>query len=330
MFGYAIGEEIKGNPAEFTHPDDLPMILSNLSRIMRDPSHIPTLQYRFLDKKGDWIWIESTMSNLLADPSVESIVINFRDIADRKQAEEELVKAKEKAEESDRLKSAFLANMSHEIRTPMNGILGFADLLKEPELSGEERYEYISIIEQSGARMVSIINDIIDISKIESGQMKLVLSETNLNQQLDYVYNFFKPEAEKKGLQIFCKMIAPLQNEVIQTDREKFNAILINLVKNAIKFTKTGSIEFGYAPSLQQPQSLMFFVKDTGIGVRADQKEFIFERFRQGNETMNKSYEGAGLGLSISKAFIEMLGGKIWVESEEGNGSTFYFTLPAK
>ena len=329
MFGYAIGEEIKGNPAEFTHPDDLPMILSNLSRIMRDPSHIPTLQYRFLDKKGDWIWIESTMSNLLADPSVESIVINFRDIADRKQAEEELVKAKEKAEESDRLKSAFLANMSHEIRTPMNGILGFADLLKEPELSGEERYEYISIIEQSGARMVSIINDIIDISKIESGQMKLVLSETNLNQQLDYVYNFFKPEAEKKGLQIFCKMIAPLQNEVIQTDREKFNAILINLVKNAIKFTKTGSIEFGYASS-QQPQSLLFFVKDTGIGVRADQKEFIFERFRQGNETMNKSYEGAGLGLSISKAFIEMLGGKIWVESEEGKGSTFYFTLPLK
>jgi hypothetical protein len=329
MFGYAISEEIKGNPSEFTHPDDLPMVLSNLGRIMSDPSHIPTLQYRYLDKKGDWIWIESTMSNLLADPSVESIVINFRDIADRKQAEEELVKAKEKAEESDRLKSAFLANMSHEIRTPMNGILGFADLLKEPELSGEERYEYNSIIEQSGARMVSIINDIIDISKIESGQMKLVVSETNLNQQLDYVYNFFKPEAEKKGLQIFCKMIAPLQNEVIQTDREKFNAILINLVKNAIKFTKTGSIEFGYASS-QQPQSLLFFVKDTGIGVRADQKEFIFERFRQGNETMNKSYEGAGLGLSISKAFIEMLGGKIWVESEEGKGSTFYFTLPLK
>jgi len=158
--------------------------------------------------------------------------------------------------------------------------------------------------------------------------MKLVISETNLNQQLDYIYNFFKPEAEKKGLQIFCNKIMPSENEMIQTDREKVNAVFINLVKNAIKFTKTGSIEFGYAPSLQQPQSLLFFVKDTGIGVRADQKEFIFERFRQGNETLNKSYEGAGLGLSISKAFIEMLGGKIWVESEEGKGSTFYFTLP--
>ena len=328
MFGYAIHEEIKGNPSEFTHPDDLPMVLSNLGRLMGDPSHIPTMQYRFLDKKGNWIWIESTMSNLLADPSVESIVINFRDIADRKQAEEELVKAKEKAEESDRLKSAFLANMSHEIRTPMNGILGFADLLKEPELSGEERYEYISIIERSGARMVNIINDIIDISKIESGQMRIAVSETNLNQQLDYIYNFFNPEAEKKGLQIFCKMIAPLQNEVIQTDREKFNAICINLVKNAIKFTKTGFIEFGYAGSHEQTDFLTFFVKDTGVGVGADQKEFIFERFRQGNETLNKGFEGAGLGLSISKAFVEMLGGQIWVESEVGKGSTFYFTLP--
>jgi signal transduction histidine kinase len=185
--------------------------------------------------------------------------------------------------------------------------------------------------------MVNIINDIIDISKIESGQMKLAISATNLNHQLDYIYNFFKPEAEKKGLQILCKKITPSQNEMFQTDREKVNAVFVNLVKNAIKFTKTGTVEFGYVPaeaghalSMQPPQSPLFFVKDTGIGVQADQKEFIFERFRQGNETLNKSFEGAGLGLSISKAFIEMLGGKIWVESEVGKGSTFYFTLPAK
>jgi PAS domain S-box-containing protein len=243
----------------------------------------------------------------------------------REQAAEELKISKEHAEESDHLKSAFLANMSHEIRTPMNGILGFADLLKEPGLTGEEQKKYISIIEKSGARMLNIINDIVSISKIESGQMEITISETNIKDQIEFIYTFFKPEVERKGIQISIKN-ALLEKETINTDREKLYAILTNLVKNAIKFTREGSIEIGYEP---KGKYLEFFVKDTGEGIGQEQKEIIFERFRQGSELLTRNYEGAGLGLSISKAYVEMLGGKIWVDSELGKGSTFYFTIPS-
>ena len=238
---------------------------------------------------------------------------------------EELVNAKEKAEESDRLKSAFLANMSHEIRTPMNGILGFAELLKEPKLTGDEQQKYIRIIEKSGARMLNIINDIVDISKIESGQMKVSVTETNVNEQIEFIYTLFTNECEQKGLQLFYKNAPPKKDEIIFTDREKLYAILANLVKNAIKYTNEGSIEFGY---LKRRETLEFYVKDTGIGIPKDRHSSIFERFIQADISNKMARQGVGLGLSISKAYVEMLGGKIWVESEEGIGSTFYFTLP--
>ena len=261
----------------------------------------------------------------------------IQDITERKQIEEDLIKAKEKAEESDRLKSAFLANMSHEIRTPMNGILGFSELMKEPTLSGEEKQEYISIIEKSGIRMVNIINDIVDISKIESGQMEIKLSETDVNKQLEDICNFYRPEAEQRGLQISFRNTLKEKEAMVRTDQQKISAILTSLVNNAIKFTHKGSIEFGcgyvgvgtrHALCIQQPKSLLFYVKDTGIGIRNEQLGIIFERFRQGSESLNRKYEGAGLGLSISKAYVEMLGGHIWAESEEGKGSTFYFAIP--
>lgn len=237
--------------------------------------------------------------------------------------------AKEKAEESDRLKTAFLANMSHEIRTPMNGILGFVELLKEPKLSGEEQQEYILIIEKSGERLLNIINDIVDISKIEAGQMAVNIKESNINDQIAYINTFFQPEFERKGLNYSFKNGLPSKDAVIKTDREKIYAILINLVKNAIKFTNEGAIEFGYELHKKNEHTeLVFFVKDTGIGIPRDRQEAIFERFIQADISDKMALQGAGLGLSISKAYVEMLGGKIWIESEAGKGSAFYFTIP--
>ena len=242
----------------------------------------------------------------------------------------ELTIAKEHAEESDRLKSAFLSNMSHEIRTPMNGILGFAGLLKEPDLSGEQQKEYIRIIEKSGDRMLNIINDIIDFSKIEAGLMKLAIFESNINEQIEYIYAFFKPEVEGKGMQLIYKTTLSSKESIINTDCEKLFAILSNLVKNAIKYTEQGSIEFGYdvVETSHDLSLLQFYVKDTGIGVPTDRQKAIFERFIQADIEDKMALQGAGLGLSISKAYVEMLGGEIWVESFPGKGSVFYFTLP--
>lgn len=238
---------------------------------------------------------------------------------------QELIEAKEKAEESDRLKSSFLANMSHEIRTPMNGVLGFASLLKDSVNDEKERIDFLTLIEASGERMLNLINDIMDVSKIESGQMKAFISKTNIIDIVEYVYSFFKPETELKGLDFVLRK-DPLCNEfIIMTDKEKIEAVLINLVKNAIKFTNSGSIEFGFK---FENDFLKFYVRDTGIGVNSEDARFIFDRFRKGNEKLKKNYEGTGLGLSISKAYVEMLGGKIWMESELGVGSVFFFTIP--
>ena len=207
----------------------------------------------------------------------------------------------------------------------MNGILGFAELLKEPNLTSDDLQDYIQIIQTSGARMLNTINNIVDISKIESSQIKVNINETNINEKIEFAYKFFKPETENKKLRLSFKNGLQSKESVIKTDNEMVYGILTNLVKNAIKFTYEGSIELGYEKKVEY---LEFFIKDTGVGIPQKQKELIFERFRQGSESHSRGYEGSGLGLSIAKSYVEMLGGEIWVESEEGKGSTFYFTIP--
>jgi signal transduction histidine kinase/CheY-like chemotaxis protein len=251
--------------------------------------------------------------------------VEFRDITEQKLEEAALIKEKEAALESNRLKSEFIANLSHEIRTPMNGILGFADLLKEPTLSQDEQFEYIDIIEKSGARMLNIINGIIDISKIEAGSMKTNISKFNIKNQLSFIYDFFKPEADLKNLGFTMADLSVLAGIELRSDQEKVNAILVNLVKNAIKFTEKGQVEFGV---VKKDNLLEFFVKDTGIGISPQRQKSIFDRFNQDLKEDQKIPQGAGLGLSITKAYIEMLGGTIWLSSEFGEGTTFFFTLP--
>ena len=274
---------------------------------------------------NDTIYIEVSFNPIIKDGEVIGGSCLGSNITSRKLAEIELTNAKNKAEESDRLKSAFLANMSHEIRTPMNGILGFSRLLKEPRLTGKEQQKYIGIIEKSGARMLNIINDIIDISKIEAGLMTVDITDSDINEQIEYIYTFFMPEVEAKGMKLSYKNTLPAKEAIIKTDREKIFAILTNLVKNAIKYSNKGSIEFGYN---KKGDFIEFFVKDTGIGIPKERQAAIFKRFIQSDIEDKMARQGAGLGLAITKAYIEMLGGSIWVESQEGKGSIFYFTIP--
>ena len=242
-----------------------------------------------------------------------------------KRKEEELKQALLKAEEADRLKTSFLANMSHEIRTPMNGILGFTQLLREDDLTMDERLNFLSIIEKSGNRMLNIINDLIDVSKVDAGLMDVNITGVDLYEVCNYLYEFFLREVEEKGMKL--KLEHPDQNKsiLIQTDGEKLYAILTNLIKNAIKYSEIGTITFGYDDNGKE---IDFFVKDTGIGIPEEKKKDVFNRFVQLNAIRDKFTEGSGLGLSITKAYVELLGGKISFKSEEKKGSEFYFQIP--
>lgn len=280
----------------------------------------------FLNKRtGNYAWLMvSAMPQFReTENNPYQVFTTFTDITELKRSEFELKKAKQKAEESDRLKSAFMANMSHEIRTPMNGILGFADLLKTPALSGESQKMYIDAITTSSKRMLNIINDLVDISKIEAGQIELRKREIKVRDLLNELMLFFNPEAEKKGIELKTNIQLPEQF-VIESDKTKLAQIITNLVKNALKFTVRGSIEVGCR--IEEKGYLLFYVKDTGQGIRKEIHNKIFERFRQGDSA--DEHEGVGLGLAISKAFVELLGGKIGVDSEPGVGSFFFFTIP--
>jgi len=323
-FGYQKEEFINKTVYELHTKDELSHSKKVLN--MMKKQKMMRMEPKFVRKDGSTFLAEAIPCKYTLDgkPIIHVVI---RNITKLKEYENELIAAKEKAEETDRLKSAFLANMSHEIRTPMNGILGFTNLLNNMNLDELERKEYIAIINKSGERLMNTINNLIDISKVEAGQMKVVKTETSINKMLDELYGFFSPEAAGKGLSLTLLPSSSNTEATVLTDNNKLHGILTNLIKNAIKYTDEGSISFGY---VHKDDFIKFYVKDTGIGVPKNRQQAIFNRFEQSDIENTRTFEGTGLGLAISKAYVEMLGGKIWVISEEGRGSEFGFTIPYK
>ena len=247
---------------------------------------------------------------------------------DRKKTEEDLIKSKEKAEENDRLKTAFLTNMSHEIRTPMNGIIGFADLLKKANFINKEEYDYYAnIIVDSSKQLLNIVNDILDISKIETGQIDLFEEEISVNKIISETFSFFELKAKEKNLKLNVFKGLSDKEATIKTDQSKLKQVLFNLVSNAFKFTEKGSIDFGYH---LKNNELEFYVKDSGIGIAKKYHKKIFDRFIKAENITTELYGGTGLGLAICTGLVGKMGGKIWVESEKDKGAEFYFTIPYK
>ena len=268
----------------------------------------------------------------LYSPEKGYIVAIFDDITDRKLAENqqnhllsELIIAKDTVEEKDRLKTEFLAYISHEIRSPMTCIIGYSELLKTRRLSIDEKVKYIDLIYQSSQRLLHLTNDLNNISRIEAGEHILQITETSVNNVLHDLHIFFKYQADQKGLTLNCTTGLPDSESIIKTDSVKLIQILTNLIQNALKFASFGSIDVGYS---RKDFLLEFYVIDSGIGIPLDMQETIFDRFRQVASSIKRNNEGSGLGLSISKAFVEMLGGTIRVESIEYRGSKFFFTIP--
>ncbi|NER06983.1 MAG: response regulator, partial [Okeania sp. SIO3C4] len=311
---------------ELTHPDDKHLVQHAHKTVFQDKKSI-SVEFRIKTEGGAKKHLLFIADDFVRDENGEYKVLSgvMKDITDYKLIQIELEKAKEKAEESDRLKSSFLANMSHEIRTPMNSIIGFASILKNNDTSLKQREKYIDIITNSSNHLLNLINDIIDISKIESGEVVVSYTDIELNALFHELYSFYHSELRTLNkFGVYLKMKIPYPEFYISTDETRLRQVLINLIGNAVKFTDSGEIEFGYG---LKGDKIEFFVRDTGIGIARDKQDMIFKRFHQESETTERLYGGTGLGLAIAKACTELLKGEIWLESVQNFGTTFYFTV---
>ncbi|MFA9389146.1 MAG: PAS domain S-box protein [Prolixibacteraceae bacterium] len=306
---------------EHARPEVYQQIWDHLNKGMQWKS-----EHKNRKKSGEEYWESVLISPIKGkNAKIQNFMVLSEDISLRKTMEADLVKAKERAEESDHLKSAFLNNMSHEIRTPLNAIVGFSELLSDSDLEIGEREYFFNIIQNSSDQLLHIINDIINVSTIDAGQMKANIKCCNLNNLLITLNEQFQLSNKKKEIRISYISTMNDDEAKVLTDETKLTQIISNLIFNALKFTEKGYVEFGVKKDKNQ---LFFWVKDSGIGIPLNHQKVIFDRFRQADSSINKKYGGSGLGLSIAKSFIELLGGSIKVESEVGDGAVFKFDLP--
>jgi len=326
MMGYS-EEELKSMTfKELTHPDFIENDIQNINKLIKGEISKYKTEKKYIRKDKKEIWGSVTLtSNFVEAENEHYLVVMLEDITERKQFEQELITAKERAEENNKLKTAFLQNISHEIRTPMNAINGFSKLLNQNDLPLEKRRKYLDIIQNSSNQLLSIVSNILTISSLETNQEKINNSKININTLVAELKTIFKQQFSDKNISFVCTATLPDNEVEVSADKTKLIQILTNLISNAIKFTSNGEITFGYQ---RKGDFLEFFVKDSGIGIPKEKQQLIFERFRQADISISEIYGGTGLGLSISKGFVELMGGEIWVESEPNKGASFYFTIP--
>lgn len=326
MTGYQ-KDEIVGGRIEFLF-DKQSLDKKPLRYDLLDQSKSVVHERIIIRKDGKKVPIEMT-SNKVDDNFYISF---YNDLSERLKTEkalekfnQKLKKAKEKAEESNNLKTAFLQNMSHEIRTPMNGIIGFSEMLNHPDVSEERRIFYTNIIIKSSQHLLDIVNNILDISKVETGLAEVAPNETNINKLMLDLFSFYQPQAWEKNVNMHINLPLEEDESTIMVDDIKLRQVLSNLLSNALKFTHDGYIKMGY---VKKRKKLEFYVEDTGIGIEGALHDKIFERFRQAELSTTRKYGGTGLGLSISQAYVRLLKGELWLISKKDEGSTFYFNIP--
>lgn len=318
-------DEMYGSLATKIHPDDLKNVERALAEVITNKEKVARIQYRHIHKYNEWVWLEAVGQNFLDHPAIKAIVVNVRDISQIKEKELELIAAKEKAEESDRLKDAFLNNISHEVRTPLNAVMGFSELITSTDQTAENLKLIFKLISDNSNKLIDIITDVIDISQLQTKQIEKTITEFDIILLINELIEIYKPQILTKNLELVYSLNPNLSTFNIITDKTKLYKILKHLIDNAVKFTHKGSITLEI--SLLNDR-INFNISDTGIGISEQMQKLIFDPFIQGENGLCRNYGGNGIGLTIVKGYIKLLEGTIEMQSEDNSGTTFKFSIP--